>query len=40
MFMMKDYPAGLAIYWTWTNILSVAQQKYLRRGTTAKKQPA
>jgi YidC/Oxa1 family membrane protein insertase len=40
MFMMKDYPAGLAIYWTWTNILSIAQQKYLRRGTTPKKQPA
>jgi YidC/Oxa1 family membrane protein insertase len=40
MFMMKDYPAGLAIYWTWTNILSIAQQKYLRRATAPKKQPA
>jgi YidC/Oxa1 family membrane protein insertase len=40
MYMMKDFPAGLVIYWTWTNLLSIAQQKYLRRTTVPKKLPA
>lgn len=28
-FMMGQFAAGLVIYWTWNNILSVAQQRYV-----------
>ena len=28
-FMMGQFAAGLVIYWTWSNILSIAQQKYI-----------
>jgi len=28
-FMLGSFPAGLVIYWTWNNILSVAQQYYI-----------
>lgn len=31
MFMMAAFPAGLVIYWTWNNILSVAQQYIMMR---------
>lgn len=31
MFMMAAFPAGLVIYWTWNNILSVAQQYVMMR---------
>jgi YidC/Oxa1 family membrane protein insertase len=25
-FMLGTFPAGLVIYWTWNNLLSIAQQ--------------
>lgn len=28
-FMMAQFSAGLVIYWTWSNILAIAQQKYI-----------
>lgn len=28
-FMMGQFAAGLVIYWTWSNLLSIAQQKYI-----------
>lgn len=31
MFMMAAFPAGLVIYWTWNNILSIAQQYVMMR---------
>lgn len=30
-FMMANFPAGLVIYWTWNNLLSVAQQYVMMR---------
>ncbi len=30
-FMLGNFAAGLVIYWTWSNILSIAQQKYVMR---------
>jgi YidC/Oxa1 family membrane protein insertase len=30
-FMLASFPAGLVIYWTWNNILSIAQQWYIMR---------
>ncbi len=30
-FMLGAFPAGLVIYWTWNNILSLAQQYYIMR---------
>ncbi len=41
-FMFARFPAGLVIYWTWNNILSIAQQWVIMRrmglvGGTAKK---
>ncbi|OYQ34916.1 membrane protein insertase YidC [Niveispirillum lacus] len=30
-FMMAAFPAGLVIYWTWSNLLSIAQQWYIMR---------
>ncbi|MDX1924099.1 MAG: membrane protein insertase YidC [Rickettsiaceae bacterium] len=29
LFMFSNFPAGLLIYWTWNNILSIAQQSYI-----------
>lgn len=31
MFMMGHFASGLVIYWTWSNILSIAQQKYIMK---------
>jgi YidC/Oxa1 family membrane protein insertase len=31
MVMMASFPAGLVIYWTWNNILSIAQQAFIMR---------
>jgi YidC/Oxa1 family membrane protein insertase len=31
MFMMGQFAVGLIIYWTWSNILSIAQQKYIMK---------
>ncbi|MGN1062956.1 MAG: membrane protein insertase YidC [Alphaproteobacteria bacterium] len=28
-FMLGNFAAGLVIYWTWSNVLSIAQQKYI-----------
>ncbi len=28
-FLLATFPAGLVIYWTWNNILSVAQQWFI-----------
>ena len=28
-FMMGQFAAGLVIYWTWSNLLSIAQQRYI-----------
>ena len=30
-FMLASFPAGLVIYWTWNNILSVAQQYFIMK---------
>ena len=30
-FMMGQFAAGLVIYWTWSNLLSIAQQKYIMK---------
>jgi YidC/Oxa1 family membrane protein insertase len=30
-FMLGAFPAGLVIYWTWNNLLSLAQQYYIMR---------
>jgi YidC/Oxa1 family membrane protein insertase len=30
-FMLASFPAGLVIYWSWNNLLSVAQQYYITR---------
>jgi YidC/Oxa1 family membrane protein insertase len=32
-FMMASFPAGLIIYWSWNNILSVGQQYLIQRST-------
>ncbi len=29
LFMFSSFPAGLLIYWTWNNILSIIQQSYI-----------
>ncbi|MEQ9116474.1 MAG: membrane protein insertase YidC [Rickettsiales bacterium] len=31
LFMFSSFPAGLVIYWAWSNILSIGQQYYLKR---------
>lgn len=31
LFMFGGFPAGLLIYWTWNNILSIVQQYYVNR---------
>ena len=28
-FMLASFPAGLVIYWTWNNLLSIAQQYWI-----------
>lgn len=30
-FMMGNFASGLVIYWTWSNILSIAQQRYVMK---------
>ena len=36
-FMMANFPAGLVIYWSWNNALSVAQQWLIQRRTSLPK---
>jgi len=31
-FMLASFPAGLVIYWTWNNLLSIGQQWYIQRN--------
>lgn len=31
-FMLASFPAGLVIYWTWNNLLSIAQQWYIMQA--------
>ena len=38
-FLFATFPAGLVIYWTWNNILSIAQQWVIMRRAD-KAQPA
>ncbi|EJW09703.1 Inner membrane protein translocase component YidC, long form [Rhodovulum sp. PH10] len=35
-FMLANFPAGLVIYWTWNNLLSVIQQAVIMRKNGAK----
>lgn len=30
-FMLGQFASGLVIYWTWSNVLSIAQQKYIMK---------
>jgi YidC/Oxa1 family membrane protein insertase len=32
-FMLARFPAGLVIYWTWNNLLSIGQQWLIMRST-------
>ena len=34
-FMLASFPAGLVIYWTWNNLLSILQQGYIMRSDLA-----
>jgi YidC/Oxa1 family membrane protein insertase len=36
-FMLANFPAGLVIYWTWNNLLTIAQQWFILRQTTLDK---
>jgi YidC/Oxa1 family membrane protein insertase len=36
-FMLASFPAGLVIYWSWNNLLSVAQQYYIMRHDRAER---
>lgn len=33
-FMMGGFPAGLVIYWSWNNLLTIGQQWYIQKGMT------
>lgn len=35
LFMFSGFPAGLLIYWSWNNILSIIQQLYINRSEKA-----
>ena len=35
LFMFSKFPAGLLIYWAWSNVLSILQQSYVNRNTAA-----
>lgn len=39
-FMLGSFPAGLVIYWTWNNILTIIQQLYIKRRMARQHQPA
>ena len=30
-FMLGSFPAGLVIYWAWSNMLSILQQSYIMK---------
>jgi YidC/Oxa1 family membrane protein insertase len=31
-FIFAGFAAGLVVYWTWSNVLSIAQQYYIMRN--------
>ena len=35
-FMLASFPAGLVIYWTWNNFLSIIQQSVIMKRNGAK----
>ena len=35
LFLFASFPAGLVIYWTWNNLLSIAQQWFIMKQTGA-----
>jgi YidC/Oxa1 family membrane protein insertase len=37
MFSMGRFPAGLVIYWSWNNTLTIAQQWYIQRSQSLSK---
>lgn len=39
-FMFLNLPSGLVLYWTLSNVLQIAQQKYMQRGAPAATVPA
>ena len=39
-YMLSQFAAGLVIYWTWNNLLSIAQQWAIMRRTTVARAPA
>ncbi|MFA5041500.1 MAG: membrane protein insertase YidC, partial [Bdellovibrionales bacterium] len=39
-YMLAQMPAGLVIYWTWSNLLGILQQWYIMRGDAARKAAA
>ena len=41
-FLLASFPAGLVIYWTWNNLLSILQQYVIMRqaGVPIGSQPA
>jgi YidC/Oxa1 family membrane protein insertase len=40
IFLFATFPAGLVIYWTWNNVLSIAQQWAIMRMETEKAKPS
>ena len=36
-FMLANFPAGLVIYWSWNNLLTIAQQWLIMRQTRLEK---
>ena len=34
LFMFSGFPAGLLIYWSWNNVLSIVQQSYINKLDT------
>jgi YidC/Oxa1 family membrane protein insertase len=40
VFMMGRFPAGLVIYWSWNNTLTIAQQWFIQRNATLTKSRA
>lgn len=39
-YLLSQFPAGLVIYWTWNNILSIAQQWFIMRRAEKQKKMA
>lgn len=36
LFLFASFPAGLVIYWTWNNLLTIAQMLYINKGLKQK----